>query len=341
MAVYSCNYPVWHSFDATDNQQITYYIYIGNTQIYTGQVLPYDTSSTTLQIDISEICNEYLDTFYENIEVNGITSGQLASNGLISSIVTFTVRSDSNAGDVVGEDVSYNIAYDYNTDYTNIIGDKRLLNDPIDNKVDPRQILFITGYNIVDATQQYTYQIGQTSDSISITSGENTKFQYVGIPLSEEVLTKGTQITLTMDGFDPYSYIVTEPCKNKYVLYYVNKFGGFDSLLMSGKQIESWNPDTTSVRLYNDRGNRRDWEQKKIHIDIDHLFELNTGLLTNEGAAKIDHLIYSPKVLLHDLDKDTITTVLIDNTNYSVKQRNYDIPQYTITVKESQKQIRR
>lgn len=330
--IYSCNYKIPHTFDTTVSEQIEYTIRVNNQTIYEGVITPFSPDNR-LTIDIGEICRSYLETFYENIINNTIlTALPVVDNK--GSLHTFTVVSDSNVTTPAGE--TYRVVYDYNTDYEEQLADARYLNAPIDTIVDPRQKLFASGHNPGVSQQYRTLVNGVQSQQATSSASSIIMFPYTGITAAA-----GSTIEMIMTGIGSTIYNVVPECRNRYALYYVNKFGGLDSLLLSGRYRENWSPQRVDVRLYNDRSNRLDWEQKRIHSEQDHQWELNTGLLSDEGAANIDHLIYSPKIFMHDLTKDTITSCLITDAGYSAKQRPYERPQYTINVKESQKQLRR
>ncbi len=330
---YSTGYPTIHTFSSDGSSAIEYSISIGTTEVYQGKILPYNTASATIDIDIAPICAEYLDTFYEDMNLDSTNIAAMPTSGLFGSMNTFTV----NVEDVT---TNYPIVYDYNTDHEQPLADIRYLNDPIDDKVDPRQRIFTSGYNTT-GSQVYTYQVNTgNAVSVSITNTSNIHLRTVN--LHTLGLSVNDTITMGMTGYGTNTYTVVRPCRNRFALYYVNKYGGLDALLCSGRSIESWSPTRTDVTLYDDRLNRRDWQQKRIYSEQDHQFQLNTGWLTDTNARKIDHLIYSPKVWLHDLEDDTITSCLITDTNYSVKERRYDtVVQYVVNVKLSQKEIRR
>lgn len=330
----SVNMPIWHTFDNTVANQIDYDVLIGGKVIYSGVILPYNAGDRTVRFDMSVIFRSYLDTFYENIINNNvITSMPVVDN--IATIQTFIIDSAMNEGG--GVPVSYTVVYDYNTSYVSDIGNVRYLNDPIENLVDPRQKVFVTGYNLTGA-QAYTASVnGAQTSTVTLTSSQ---FQMYPIVVGD-IADVGDTLTVAMTGANSNMYKVVAPCRNRFCLYYVNKHGGLDALLTTGRSVESWSPTQTDVRLYNDRGNRLDWEQKRINQDIEHRFTLNTGLLSNENAKKIDNLIYSPKVFIHDLEENTITSCLITNTSYTVAEHPYDLVQYTISIKYSQKEFRK
>lgn len=335
--MYSCCYPIEHTF--TNSNTIDYRIVVNGVTIYTGELLPYNPAESTLTIDISPICRSYLDTFYENIIVNTLATPVPVVDG-IATIHTFMVYSSSNPG--AGSDetaVSYQVVYDYNTEYAQPLPDVSYLNDPIDNIIDPRQRVFASAYNVGGA-QAYS----ATLNGAVVASGSlNTQqIHMFPVDLAATAATEGDTLVMSATGAGDTTYKVTRSCPHRYVVYYVNKYGGLDSLLCTGRHIQGWSPSRVDAKLYDDRLNRRDFQQRRIYQDIDHTFTLNTGLLSNTGAEKIDHLIYSPKVFLHDLEKNTITSCLITDTTYQVKVHRYDrLVQYTFGVKESQQQIRK
>ncbi|MCC8188824.1 MAG: hypothetical protein LIP08_15355 [Bacteroides sp.] len=339
--MYSCNARIPHTFDVSDGAKVSYDIWIGDTQIYSGEILPFGADAT-LTIDISKQCRTYMQAYYERLSLDGIAVRNVPIDGLFSTVQTFRVSSLSNQG-ANAPDVSYVVCYDYNTDYISELRNRRGLNHPLFLKADPRQRLFVSGVNYGAEKQQYGYRINE-EDLQLFTIEHSDVYHLFSVNLGVLNVSAGDSVTLIMgDANNPvqtHTYLITEPCSNRYVLYYVNKAGGFDSLLCQGRTTVSWSPERTDVNLYNDISNRQDWEQKRLHQQVEKRYELNTNLLPADSLPGIDELIYSPRVFIHDLHIDTITSCLITNTSYTVKEHPYDLPQYTIGVKESQKHIR-
>lgn len=352
--VYSCGYPILHTFNpgAELTSSINYNIVIQGTPnqlIYTGELLPYDTQSTTVDIDISEVCRSYLDTFYEKITDIDITNILVPSDGLISTINTFGVQSSSNTPGDNETIVWYTVMYDYNTEYKGFFmegNDQRYpdignRNAQMYFKADPRQFVGITGYAVSGST---SYGYAKNNAALTPVNSLGTTYQLMNIKLNSSQVGaqagdtfRVAQIGTTID----YKYDIVMQCPNRYVLYYVNKYGGLDNLLCDGRYIQSWNPSRVDARLYKDRRLRKTFEQTRIYQDIRHQFELNTGFIKDEYAELIDHLIYSPKVWIHDLQENTITSCIILDTNYSAKRFKSDrLVYYTINVELSQIEIR-
>lgn len=351
---YSCNYPILHTlvYDPADLSPIFYDILIGETLVHSGRVIPYDTSQTSLQVDLSNIFRRYVDVFYEDIDlaerVADIKVYQMPEEGLIGPQRRFTVRSSNNEND--GADATYDVVYDYNTDYDSELERPRYLNEPIYGFIDPRQFVFVST-SAVDDTEEAQHEAEVFDrNGVRVIRSFSAFNEWESVVSKIDMLQRweegeiepGYTLRASFDRGGDSVYTFVAPCPGRYALYYVNKYGGLDSLLMPGRATEGWNPTRTDVRLYNDRLSRRDWEQKRIYSEQDHTFRLNTALLTDEQAKLIDHLVYSPKVWLHDLDNDIVTSVVINTSNVDVKEGRYNMPVvYTIEVKESQKQIRR
>lgn len=328
-------YPIRHTFTAVNGQEVVYSIQVDGTQVYTGRVFPYSATDTDLTIDISEVCREYLDTFYGKFDFSGTIQAAVPEDGLFSTVKVFTVSSDFNPGD--GADRTYTVGYNYNTDYISDLPDAGNLNFPVSTEIDPRQRIWICGYNMAGATAFQYRKNNAAFTTVNVTSGRYNAFSPDPDALD---LREGDTVDVNQGG-QSFRFDVVAGCRNRFALYYVNKAGGMDSLLCSGKAVESTSPSRTDVTLYDDRLDRRDWQQKRIYAEIDKQYQLNTGLLDDEGASRIDHLVNSPKVFIHDLEKDTVTSCLVTDTSYTVKTfRNDRRVQYTLNVKESQKQIR-
>ncbi len=375
--LHSCGYPLWHTFRLPDSgSEIEYDVYlwekVNKNLIYSGKVFPYSSIGSTFSIDISEICREYMDTFYENIFRSGdylyFDEMKLNDDGTRGSVVKFVVVSEhnydenGNDNDETISEMEYTVIYNYNTDYMDTCSWSGNLNDPVSMFVDPRQRIPWCGYKLDSGTEEFSCKIGNEALPV-MTAGPvapGGKHQYftmmVDLPqvklMSGIDLFAGTKISMyqtSMGGENPKEFILVPECHNRFVLYYVNKYGGLDALLCSGKSVESFKSSNTDVRLYKDRLNRQEWEKKRIHSEITKQYKLHTGLLDDAGAKKIDHLIYSPKVWIHDLsirDADgnynAITACLITDTGVSVKNfRNDRTLTYEINVEESQSYIRR
>ena len=149
----------------------------------------------------------------------------------------------------------------------------------------------------------------------------------------------GTVTNSLTDG----SYNVLADCGD-YALYYLNAYGGWDALLIDGTALKkSTITQYTTDRNYNN--NSIEFEQTKYINEIQDAYEINTGFLTDEQAANLSkNLIPSKEVYLHFISGNKIIPVLITDTSvtYQTYQtNNLQMPQYKISVKESQIKLRK
>lgn len=212
-------------------------------------------------------------------------------------------------GTFIVNGTSYQVCYNYNENYIFDISTGMVLNHPTSNYVDPRQYI--------------------GTSSLSST----------GIVISHSKPSGSVGSTITIGG---YSFKVVPECQNRYALYYVNKEGGLDYLLCHGKTVDKYSSDKTEVLLYADHKDRRQFSNRVIHQEVSKSYELNTGFITDERSENMHHLIVSPKIWIHDLDLNTITSCTINENSVSIKNYNNDRTySYTFNVTESQEYIRK
>ncbi|MCD8165475.1 MAG: hypothetical protein LUE93_04725, partial [Bacteroides sp.] len=245
---------------------VDYNLYLKEELIYTGRVYFKSEEENSIRIDISDICREYLETFYEHIERASTTSAtSVPESGKLTTIGIFDVNSTGGNG-------SYPVIYDYNTDYESDLPNSGSLNDPILEEADPRQMIYISGYNY-SGTTSFSYSIEEgSSGSNSLTSNLFNLYQ---INLDNLTAPVGSTLTTTCNGTE-HTYKIVPSCKNRFVLYYVNKYGGLDSLLCGGRSIESFNAQQTDIHIYPDKSDSRNWGEKRVHQEIEKQYQLNT-----------------------------------------------------------------
>lgn len=98
-----------------------------------------------------------------------------------------------------------------------------------------------------------------------------------------------------------------------YVLYYVNAFGGWDSLIVyAPKQTDELKRHTVGV----DYDNTETYARGRVNYvnEVQRKVTLHTGLLTDEQSSRMHHLLNSPCVYLHDLQSGDVWPVVLTNT---------------------------
>ncbi len=340
--IYSCHYPITHQLVAEGAEVIDYAVLLNNVKIYEGFVSSYSAVEGLIEIDLSDIFRVYLQTYYEQLSFSGLMTGSVPTQGTMATLHTFVVQSDynnkpdENGESTTGADMDYPVMYDYNREYILEYPNSGIRNYPISTVVDPRQYMSVVSYNTDDTDNLY-YSVNGSARFNYYYS--NNLYHYLLVKPGD-IGASGGDTVLMSGGGETLTYQVKENCRNRFALYYVNLLGGLDTLLCAGKHVESFGVSRTDAELYNNRKSRRDFQQVRIYQEIRNNYLLHTDWLQEELADRIDHLIYSPKVWIHDLEKDLVTSCLIEDSSYTVKSfKNDRLVYYAINVTESQNYI--
>ena len=223
-----------------------------------------------------------------------------------------------------------------------------MLSDPITGLVDPRQYLVAswilpTGTGVVN---RFFYVDGaQTAMDISLNSGING-YTYTE-DLSNKLWPCGSYLIVGFveDGTirDRQIRYDIDTTGKDYVLYYTNSAGGWDSLLVEGnvKKNDEIKSETYTRKVLN---TSQEFARNKYLNTITSSWVLYTGYLNDIQASKMFNLIESTKVYLHNLKDNTITPVLITDTNCEYKtytNQGKNKFYYTINVEASQDTYRK
>lgn len=133
-----------------------------------------------------------------------------------------------------------------------------------------------------------------------------------------------------------------EPCKNRYVLYYVNPFGGYDYFNYFVKYQEIDNLQT--YEYVQDVDNTTiNFGKNRYLTEINKNIKLTTGWLKEDESKRMWYLLESNKVYLHDVVEDRIYPVVITNKTIDYKQKTSTnkIIQYEIDLQFSQGRTRK
>lgn len=291
-----------------DTDQTEYHISIDDKEIYSGMVFSYP-NSTNVEIFINEIVSDYLSNYIQ------FTTGVGTMNGYMRKV---TVTADNG----YSEDFYF---YDAWEEPQTVI-----LNAPISNEVDPRQYIFV---NYIDGYGNLQlYEDGNlVNNSTSVSCGYYS-------PVRDIYRACGSKINYTArcgeEVLGVLQYQITSADKD-YALYYVNAFGGWDSLLLKGHSTQT---DNFTSHTY--RSERRG--TVKYVNKINPTWSLNTDDMND--SSRMYHLIESPEVYLHNLKTNEIIPVIITDSNCVYKtyanQGNTRF-YYTINVEASKYKIRK
>lgn len=129
-----------------------------------------------------------------------------------------------------------------------------------------------------------------------------------------------------------------------YSLYYINAYGGWDTLLLGGRCSYSEKYARSGAKQVYD--NTVQGARSKVDYinEVVRTYTLRTALLTDEQAAKMHHVLGTNTAILLDLRTNDLTPVTITNSSYEVKTykgNGRKMTQYEITAEVAQDIIRR
>lgn len=181
----------------------------------------------------------------------------------------------------------YTFAYDYNTRHISNIGIQRLNNDPIAPEIVPGQYLSLSFYDEACSNNKLI-EISKNGESQRVLNTTLRSAQYLVRAGQFEVLEGDTiDMTVTPTGgpASTLTYHVVQQC-HRYVLYYVNKFGAIDSLVMKGCHTESYVNDRFVINTFYDRLDPMSHQYRNQQNTALKYLSLNTGDLTNAQSQK-------------------------------------------------------
>lgn len=136
---------------------------------------------------------------------------------------------------------------------------------------------------------------------------------------------------------------------NVYQLYYLNRRGGIDWIVLEGNNMKSeantsntyiskWRTPTSDTTI---GGDLSTIVKPKYNVNISTSYTLNSDILNDFEYNKLNDLVSSPKLWLYDAqDNDTYAVECVD-TNFTSKQRRFDkMFNFTINVRRQLNNIR-
>ena len=136
------------------------------------------------------------------------------------------------------------------------------------------------------------------------------------------------------------TYLASKYCP-RYVLYYLNAYGGWDALPVEGKTRESDSVSHYNNEMVYDNTDPSARGKENYLNELKHTFEFCTGWLNNQQSSKMHHLLNSPSVFVHDMESDLIRPVVLTNTSTEYKNDKSSWQSFTIEAELAQSRIRR
>ena len=335
--------PIWKDFFA--QLAGVYRIIVADTEdvIYSGyaQSKPGETSA---QVRINDICADYLDNVLPTLSQAEFTR--------ITLPVTFKVQLRVSGAqgyqwvDITTAQFINDWSYDYGYNAATMG-----MSFPINGHIDARMPIVWTGLNVSEVNATITFKDGTTAQviiAVAISNDFNADFN-ADFSRSVRSAGSGTAVFLP-DAWDNVAKItvgnstweVVTECA-EYALYYVNAYGGWDSLLIEGNTLEA---DTLKRYTREVVYDNRDIQNRGIDNYVNEVtkgFTFHTGWLLGDQGKRMHHLINSTDVYLYDIANEQMIPVTIPMTSceYRTKKNQGRLVDYTIQVQIAQNRIRR
>lgn len=307
-------------------------IYNGKSHIKPGE--------TNNSIRINDICADYL--------TNALPALSQAEFSALSFPLNFVVETFLEYWTIAGQvqfmnDWSYDDSYNPAT-----MG----LSFPVNGRIDSRQWLVYTAYNASTITATLTFTDGTTSQviipveiSADFSDDFNTDFAR-----SARAARSGTAVfdltawdnvaSVTING---KTWDVVTDCR-EWVVYYVNAYGGWDSLLIEGNTIETDSLKRHTREMeYDNRSIQNRGTQNYLN-EITKSYTLHTSWMSDAESLRMHHLLNSPEVYLFNINTRDMIPVTLNNTTTEFKTYKNNggrMVNYTIDATLAQDRIRR
>ncbi len=327
--------PIWKDY-FVDFGAITsadFSISVDGTIIFEGRAVK-KPSQSTLQVKINDICQAYLSASLPVFTQGVFTRDSIAKtfevykNGTLVQSVTF----------------SLDYSYDYNRS-------NNIASSPIIPKVVADQPFIFSQYEAAQIDVAITTPTGVIDIPIAIAKQDdfNDDFNMDFAQSVAKAASGSIYIDLTKYGnpskvqVGGITYDVVNTC-DRFALYYVNAYGGWDSLLLQGRADEKDVITRKEVTLtYDNRTPQARGRQNYLN-EVVKTYTLRTGWLTDAQAAKMWHLLESTNVYLYDIVKKQMHSCIITNAEApfkTFKGEGGKLVSYELNVELSQGRVRR
>lgn len=168
-----------------------------------------------------------------------------------------------------------------------------------------------------------------------------TNTEYLSNGFETVIVPKSREKNVRQFHFGGKNYNVLPKCQCKWVLYYLNPYGGYDWFTITGKVTRRDRLQTYTInRNYNNT--TTNFGKKRYLSTIDINYQINTQWLSQAQSDRMWELLESNQVWLHNLETDEIMPVIITDTDIEHKQktRTNKMISYQINVELSQSRER-
>lgn len=277
---------------------------------------------TSCKIRVNDICADYLVNELPTLMDRAFTALPVKRFGLQTK--------SGNSSWSPFEDVTFYNDWSYDYGFTG-----NDLSDPINGRIDGRMFVLFSGKDMTSLSASFHRTTG-TSSTRSVTL-PSTPADGTGA-FKANAIANVDRITIKSR-----VYRVVGSCY-KYALYYVNAYGGWDQFLLEGNDLEADDDNRYIREIEYDNNLIVNRGTDNYVNEVKKSWTLHSGLLTDDQASRMHHLINSPLVFLCDIPTgDMIPVIMKTNTcEYkTLKNQGRRMAEYTLEVELAQNRIRR
>lgn len=278
-------------------------------QIYAGRA--YRRPDGSLRVRVNDICADYLAQSLPDLDIGG----QFYTETPSAFVRSFSYDNGAEA---------WSFALDWSHDFDRVIGN--VFSDPIDGVAVLGQPLVISIYGSSDLD---VFDLsGELYDGII--AGETGVAENLVIPTGANA----ASIIDNATGAQLYK-VRTDICAD-YALYYVNAFGGWDSLVVQGRARETDRYDRKTFTRDADNATPEAREGVEYYNGITRTWSLRTGWLSDAQSARMRHLLGSTQVYLYELGTGRARPVVLtvdEGERKTYRGEGAQLVSYTITAR--------
>lgn len=291
---------------------------------------------------INDICAPYMDPDIAASTVYDGTGGKFVN----TFIRTFSVVYYTSGAWTEAEAVTFIWDWSYDYDYT--IPSNGKITDPVRLVLDQRQALIqsITE-SIANENKVYIVRTDGTTAQATLIGGNGPGYYVESLADTDH-----TGIVRTVRIGTGPTFAVEQGCGPRWCLYYLNAYGGWDSILLTGKALRTDALTRHNLITGYDNSVRSARGSRDYAVEYDADWEMHTDWLTEDEASRMHHVLNTPIAYLQDLGtvvtgsypKLDLRPVVLTNTDTPYKTRKTEgavLIQYTIPLRVAQQFVRR
>lgn len=333
--------PIWKDYyvNLGTAESAQFRILVGEDVIYTGKAYKRPGQSDN-QIRINDICADFLENVFPKLVGTTFTEAEYVS------FVVQTLSGETwSTKATVQFDNDWSYDYDFNPATMGMCF-------PVNGHIDLRQWVVFTAYNAKTITATIKLANGDSFDvriPVEISGDFNADYNN-DFSLSVRASQVGTAVfDLSKWGdvksvtIGNKSFKVVNTC-SRYALYYVNAYGGWDSLLIEGNHSEV---DNMTRLMRETEYDNRNVQNRGTHNYVNEIVKtltLHTSWLSDDESSRMHHLLNSTNVYLGELNSGRMIPVVLTDTTSEYKTYKGNggkLVNYAINVTIAQERIRR